>query len=232
MSLFAARRDRLRKSMAKQGYDALLVSKFTNVTYRSTPYALTALIAGEVDIEREPQRQGSRRHDALREQEDRAHFAQHRAEQPGGHLKKYRTAKRARQGALEVSVAQRLWGGRVDRAVPERVIDRCQDHAQQVGTRDPAHPLRAAAEHGAQAEPCGQRHHGQCAATCVEHKADAQADDAHAESFGAAGYRVTHPAELRPILTEALACGRPAVIDCPVDYGENLRLSERVKALG
>ena len=27
------------------------------------------------------------------------------------------------------------------------------------------------------------------------------------------------------------SCGKPAVIDCPVDYSENLRLSERLKAL-
>ena len=26
--------------------------------------------------------------------------------------------------------------------------------------------------------------------------------------------------------------GKPAVIDCPVDYSENLRLSEQLKALG
>lgn len=50
----------------------------------------------------------------------------------------------------------------------------------------------------------------------------------YASSFGARGYRVTEPSELQPILTEALGCGRPAVIDCPVDYSENLRLSERL----
>jgi acetolactate synthase-1/2/3 large subunit len=53
---------------------------------------------------------------------------------------------------------------------------------------------------------------------------------AYAKSFGAAGFRVTEPSELRPILTEALTCGQPAVIDCPVDYAENLRLTERLKA--
>jgi acetolactate synthase-1/2/3 large subunit len=50
----------------------------------------------------------------------------------------------------------------------------------------------------------------------------------YASSFGALGYRVTEPSELQPILTEALSCGRPAVIDCAVDYSENLRLSERL----
>jgi hypothetical protein len=34
------------------------------------------------------------------------------------------------------------------------------------------------------------------------------------------------------VLNAALSCGKPAVIDCPVDYSENLRLSEHLKALG
>jgi acetolactate synthase-1/2/3 large subunit len=53
-----------------------------------------------------------------------------------------------------------------------------------------------------------------------------------AQSFGAAGYRVEEPAELGPVLKTALGCGKPSVIDCPVDYSENLRLSEQLKALG
>lgn len=53
----------------------------------------------------------------------------------------------------------------------------------------------------------------------------------YAESFGAAGYRVTERSELRPILVKALASKVPAVIDCPVDYAENLRLTERLQAL-
>lgn len=53
----------------------------------------------------------------------------------------------------------------------------------------------------------------------------------YAESFGAAGYRITEPSELRPVLMRALGDSRPAVIDCPVDYSENLRLTERLTAL-
>jgi acetolactate synthase I/II/III large subunit len=53
----------------------------------------------------------------------------------------------------------------------------------------------------------------------------------YAESFGAAGYRVTEAAELRPILEDALQRDVPAVIDCPVDDGENLRLTKRLQAL-
>ena len=53
----------------------------------------------------------------------------------------------------------------------------------------------------------------------------------YAESFGAAGYRVTEPTELRPILEQALKRDVPAVIDCPVDDGENLRLTKRLQAL-
>jgi acetolactate synthase-1/2/3 large subunit len=54
---------------------------------------------------------------------------------------------------------------------------------------------------------------------------------AYAKSFGACGYRVSAPSELKPVLEEAFACGRPAVIDCPVDYGEHLRLADRLKKL-
>jgi acetolactate synthase-1/2/3 large subunit len=53
----------------------------------------------------------------------------------------------------------------------------------------------------------------------------------YARSFGAIGYRVSEPSELRPVLEEALKSKVPAVIDCPVDYAENLRLTERLQAL-
>ncbi|BCA53613.1 Thiamine pyrophosphate enzyme, central domain family [Nitrospira sp. KM1] len=53
----------------------------------------------------------------------------------------------------------------------------------------------------------------------------------YAKSFGAAGFRVAHPSDLIPVLTNALASTIPAVIDCPVDYEENLRLTERLKSL-
>ena len=49
---------------------------------------------------------------------------------------------------------------------------------------------------------------------------------AYAESFGARGYRVTAAADLLPMLTEALAADTVSVITCPVDYSENLRLTE------
>jgi acetolactate synthase-1/2/3 large subunit len=52
-----------------------------------------------------------------------------------------------------------------------------------------------------------------------------------AQSFGAVGLRVSHPTELRPCLAEAFRSERPVVIDCPVDYAENLRLTERLKSL-
>jgi acetolactate synthase-1/2/3 large subunit len=53
----------------------------------------------------------------------------------------------------------------------------------------------------------------------------------YAESFGATGYRVSEPSDLRPVLIEALNSKVPAVIDCPVDYAENLRLTERLQSL-
>ena len=54
---------------------------------------------------------------------------------------------------------------------------------------------------------------------------------AYAQSFGAIGLRVTGPSELGPALKEALTSDGPVVIDCPVDYSENTRLTERLRAL-
>jgi acetolactate synthase I/II/III large subunit len=49
---------------------------------------------------------------------------------------------------------------------------------------------------------------------------------AYAESFGARGYRVKEAGELLPALTEALASDTVSVIACPVDYTENIRLTD------
>ncbi len=48
-----------------------------------------------------------------------------------------------------------------------------------------------------------------------------------AESMGLKGYRVESCADLVPMLKDALEQDVPAVIDCPVDYQENLRFSQR-----
>ncbi|UCC43716.1 MAG: acetolactate synthase large subunit, partial [Candidatus Zixiibacteriota bacterium] len=52
-----------------------------------------------------------------------------------------------------------------------------------------------------------------------------------AESFGAVGMRVNKGDNLREILSKAFECNRPVVIDCPVDYSENLKLTERLGEL-
>jgi len=48
-----------------------------------------------------------------------------------------------------------------------------------------------------------------------------------AESMGLKGYRVESAADLIPTLKEALEQDVPAVIDCPVDYAENIRFSKK-----
>lgn len=48
-----------------------------------------------------------------------------------------------------------------------------------------------------------------------------------AESMGLKGYRVTSVEELIPTLKLALEQDVPAIIDCPVDYRENLRLTQK-----
>ena len=50
----------------------------------------------------------------------------------------------------------------------------------------------------------------------------------YAESFGAKGYRISHSGELMPVLRQALADNTVSIIDCPVDYSENLRLTEKL----
>jgi acetolactate synthase-1/2/3 large subunit len=52
-----------------------------------------------------------------------------------------------------------------------------------------------------------------------------------AESMGLKGYRVESATDFVPILKEALAQDVPAVIDCPVDYRENTRFSQKAGAL-
>lgn len=48
-----------------------------------------------------------------------------------------------------------------------------------------------------------------------------------AESMGLKGYRIEATTDLIPTLKEALAQDVPTVIDCPVDYRENLRFSRK-----
>jgi len=50
----------------------------------------------------------------------------------------------------------------------------------------------------------------------------------YAESFGARGYQITAPDQLLPTLREALDSNGVSIIACPVDYTENLRLTNRL----
>ncbi len=53
----------------------------------------------------------------------------------------------------------------------------------------------------------------------------------YAESFGAKGYRVEAADELVPVLRQALADETVVVVDCPVDYSENMKLTEKLGEL-
>jgi len=53
----------------------------------------------------------------------------------------------------------------------------------------------------------------------------------YAESFGAKGYRINSAAELLPTLKAALDDDGVSLICCPVDYSENLRLTDRLGEL-
>jgi len=53
----------------------------------------------------------------------------------------------------------------------------------------------------------------------------------YAESFGAKGYRVDRTADLVPTLRQALAENTVTIVDCPVDYRENMKLTEQLEKL-
>jgi acetolactate synthase-1/2/3 large subunit len=55
--------------------------------------------------------------------------------------------------------------------------------------------------------------------------------ESYAASFGAKGYRITSADELLPTLKSALRDDGVWVISCPVDYSENLRLTDRLGQL-
>lgn len=52
-----------------------------------------------------------------------------------------------------------------------------------------------------------------------------------AESFGAVGYKVEKTEDFLPILEDAFKQNKPCIIECPVDYSENTKLSERLSKL-
>jgi acetolactate synthase-1/2/3 large subunit len=54
----------------------------------------------------------------------------------------------------------------------------------------------------------------------------------YAESFGAKGYRITRTEDLVPTINKAFADNTVVIIDCPVDYRENMKLTEKLRKLG
>ncbi len=52
-----------------------------------------------------------------------------------------------------------------------------------------------------------------------------------AESMNAKGYRIERTQDIVPVLEEAFRCNRPCIIDCPVDYEENDKLSKHLKEI-
>ena len=54
---------------------------------------------------------------------------------------------------------------------------------------------------------------------------------AYAQSFGLAAFRATSSADLYPTLMRALEHDGPSLLEVPIDYRENLRLTERLGAL-
>ena len=53
----------------------------------------------------------------------------------------------------------------------------------------------------------------------------------YAESFGAKGYRIERAEDLAPTLRQAIADDTVVIIDCPVDYSENMKLTAKLKEM-
>jgi len=53
----------------------------------------------------------------------------------------------------------------------------------------------------------------------------------YAESFGAKGYKVESTADLLPTLKQAIEDNTVVIIDCPVDYSENMKLTAKLGEL-
>jgi acetolactate synthase-1/2/3 large subunit len=53
----------------------------------------------------------------------------------------------------------------------------------------------------------------------------------YAESFGAKGYRIESADDLLPTIKQAIADDTVVIIDCPVDYSENMKLTEKLGSL-
>lgn len=52
-----------------------------------------------------------------------------------------------------------------------------------------------------------------------------------ARSYGAEGFRIQRAEELVPTLEKALKLNKPVLIDCPVDYQENMKLTNRMNQI-
>ncbi len=53
----------------------------------------------------------------------------------------------------------------------------------------------------------------------------------YAESFGAKGVKITQAADLLPALKSALEDDTVSVITCPVDYSENIKITNKLGRL-
>jgi acetolactate synthase-1/2/3 large subunit len=49
-----------------------------------------------------------------------------------------------------------------------------------------------------------------------------------ARSYGAVGIRIKKGDDLKAVLKRAFRSDKPVVIDCPVDYSENIKLTKRL----
>src|SRR5262245_47796033 len=141
------------------------------------------------------------------------------AQEPGRQPQQHRAMQRMPERGGKLRIGDRRWRSRVDGTGEARRRDHMRDQANEVVALDPAHPLLAGADRGAEAEPEGQQHARQRAALGTEHYADAQPHHPHAKSLRAPGR--TLPGLADAVAERALAA---------VEFSELFILPETIPA--
>jgi acetolactate synthase-1/2/3 large subunit len=137
--------------------------------------------------------------------------------------------------AMGIAVPGAIAGqARVSRQESDRRDGRCGLHDEFAGDRDgDAHED---ADRDPHLERFGVRPHHLAPAAPLRppglHRLQEPDFVKYAESFGAKGYRVTKTEDLVPTLKKAFDDNTVVIVDCPVDYRENMKLTERLKKIG
>ncbi len=99
-----------------------------------------------------PSLQTRRNRPGTRQQRRLRHFAKNQVQHPGRHRQHCRTMQRAGERPREYSIRDRLRCGRINGSRKPAIPQRQLHHSDQIGKRDPAHPLAPVSQPSAQSE--------------------------------------------------------------------------------